>query len=253
MCDEPRLPTPDQLIRMKGPPVEPAASTFAFPRSAVPDEHGKVVVGGDLDPGTVLAAYRTGLVPMRQTTGELAWWSPDPRGVLRLDGLRVSGSLRRALRHFEIRIDTAFEAVIDACAERDEGEYAWITAEVRQAYVTLHRLGWAHSVEAWTIGTPDDPPELAGGLYGLAIGGLFAGESMFHRRRDASKVALIGLVEALAGPGDDARERRLIDVQWLTPHLASLGAVEVPRHEYLALLASALELPLPAALLQDSR
>jgi leucyl/phenylalanyl-tRNA--protein transferase len=259
MCDGPRVPTPDQLtlmgrlVRQPSLPVEPAPSRFAFPPSAVPDEHGKVVVGGDLDPGTVLAAYRSGLFPMRQKTGELAWWSPDPRGVLRLDALRVSNSLRRARRRFEIRVDTAFEAVIDACAERDEGEYAWITGEVRQAYVALHHLGWAHSIEAWTIGTPDDPPELAGGLYGVAIGGLFAGESMFHRRRDASKVALVGLVEALAGSADPEKEPRLIDVQWLTPHLASLGAVEVPRYEYLAVLASALELPLPAAFLRESR
>lgn len=253
------VPTPDQLtlmgrsVRQPSLPVEPPPSRFAFPPSAVPDEHGKVVVGGDLDPGTVLAAYRSGLFPMRQKTGELAWWSPDPRGVLSLDALRVSNSLRRARRRFEIRVNTAFEAVIDACAERDEGEYAWITGEVRRAYVALHHLGWAHGVEAWTIGTPDHPPLLAGGLYGVAIGGLFAGESMFHRLRDASKVALVGLVEALAGTADPGNEPRIIDAQWLTPHLASLGAVEVPRYEYLAMLASALELPLPAVFLRESR
>jgi leucyl/phenylalanyl-tRNA--protein transferase len=235
----------------QGPaPVEPAPTTFAFPPDAVPDARGKVVVGGDLDPGTILAAYRSGLFPMRQTTGELAWWSPDPRGILRPDALRVSSSLRRACRRFEIRIDTAFEAVIDACAEREEGEYAWITDEVRQAYVALHHLGWAHSVEAWAMATPVDPPKLAGGLYGVAIGGLFAGESMFHRLRDASKVALVGLVEALVGPSGPEPESRVVDVQWLTPHLASLGAVEIPRDAYLEALKHALELPVPPAFLR---
>jgi leucyl/phenylalanyl-tRNA--protein transferase len=134
-----------------------------------------------------------------------------------------------------VRIDTAFESVIDACADPSRPG-RWISAEVRDAYVELHRLGWAHSVEAW-----DADGALTGGLYGVAIGGLFAGESMFHRGRDASKVALVGLVAALG-----ADPAGILDVQWLTPHLASLGVVEIPRSEYLRRLAVAVELPLPS-------
>jgi leucyl/phenylalanyl-tRNA---protein transferase len=161
----------------------------------------------------------------------LVWWSPDPRGVLPLDALRVGRSLRRSCARFEVRVDTAFEDVVDGCA--DPGRAGrWITPSIRDAYVGLHRLGWAHSVEAW------DGDGLAGGLYGVAIGGLFAGESMFHRRTDASKVALVGLVERLRDGGAS-----VLDVQWVTPHLASLGAVEVPRAEYLRRVAEAIERP----------
>lgn len=229
-------------------PAEPPPSGFLFPpaATAAADARGKVVVGGDLEPGTVLAAYRAGLFPMRQGDGQLAWWSPDPRAVLTPDRLRVSASLRRAQRRFETRVDTAFETVIDGCADRAEGEYHWITAEVRAAYVHLHQLGWAHSVEAWTIAAADAPSVLAGGLYGVAIGGLFCGESMFHRRPDASKAALAALVELLRDDGRDGAGR-LIDAQWMTPHMASLGAVEVRREEYLVRLQQALALPLPAA------
>lgn len=191
-------------------------------------------VGADLEPGTILDAYRSGLFPMPLgANGPLGWWSPDPRAVIPLDGLRVSRSLRRSCRRYEIRVDTAFAAVIDACADpaRDQG---WISPEVRDAYVELHHLGWAHSVEAWA---PDG--ELAGGLYGIAVGGLFAGESMFHHRTDVSKVALVALVDRLRAAGAG-----ILDVQWLTPHLASLGAVEIPRPEYLRRLARAVAAPL---------
>jgi len=226
-------------------PTEPPPSSFTFPSAESADADGKVTVGGDLEPGTLLAAYRSGLFPMRQKSGELAWWSPDPRAVITLDRLHVSQSLRRSRRRFEARVDTAFEAVIDACADRPSDAYLWITPEVREAFVRLHHLGWAHSVEAWAVATGDEPPILAGGLYGVAIGGLFGGESMFHRRPDASKVALVALAELLH---DDDRggQGRLIDVQWNTPHLASLGAVEVRRQEYLERLEQALALPLPA-------
>ena len=223
-------------------PVEPPPSTFAFPAEATPDEHGRVAVGGDLEPGTLLAAYRSGIFPMRPPGAELMWWSPDPRGVLTAETLRVSPSLRRSRRRFEIRVDTAFADVIEACSERRSGEYDWITTEIQHAFVALHELGWAHSVEAWSR---EDPPELAGGLYGVAIGGFFGGESMFHRRTDASKVALVALVTLLhEGRGD---ENRFIDVQWLTPHLASLGAFEISRADYLDRLGVSLALPLPAA------
>ena len=215
-------------------PVEPPPSAFAFPPPATADEHGRVVVGGDLEPGTLLAGYRSGLFPMRQPTGELTWWSPDPRGIVTARTLRVSPSLRRSRRRFEIRVDTAFAAVVDACAERGPEEYEWITPEIKHAFVALHELGWAHSVEAWSR---DDPPELVGGLYGIAIRGFFGGESMFHRRTDASKAAVVALVELLPDSAD-----AFIDVQWLTPHLASLGAFAIGRSEYLARLERALEL-----------
>lgn len=216
--------------------MEPPPTKWVFPDPAAADDD-LVAVGADLRPGTILAAYRSGLFPMplggRDVGGVPAWWSPDPRGILPLDGLRVSRSLRRSCERFELRVDTAFEHVIDACADpsRDHG---WISPRIRHAYVELHHLGWAHSVEAWS----KDDGSLAGGLYGVAIGGLFAGESMFHRRRDASKTALVGLVERLRKGG-----ARLLDVQWCTPHLASLGAVEVSRRRYLELLAEALARP----------
>ena len=201
--------------------------------------HGDLVaVGADLAPGTILEAYRHALFPM-PVEGEDApgWWSPDPRGVLPLDALRVSRSLRQSARRFTVTVDVCFAEVVDACADprRDHG---WISRDVRDAYVRLHELGWAHSVETWRDG------ELVGGLYGLAVEGLFAGESMFHRERDASKVALIALVDLLRADGDP---RRLLDVQWATDHLRSLGVVEVSRARYLDLLAAALEAPLPPA------
>jgi leucyl/phenylalanyl-tRNA---protein transferase len=221
-------------------PVEPPLTAWAFPPVASADEHGLVGVGGDLEPGTVLAAYRSGLFPMplggRRPIG---WWSPDPRAVIPLDGLRVSRSLRRSLRRFELRVDTACEAVIEACAD-PRRPHGWITPEVRAAYLRLHRMGWVHSVEAWSV----EDGTLAGGLYGVAIGGLFAGESMFHRRADASKAALVGLVELLTEGGPVGR---VLDVQWMTPHLESLGALEVPRVRYLDLLRRALMVPLPPA------
>lgn len=209
---------------MKPPPSE---WDFPDPATAPPGED-VVAVGADLAPGTLLEAYRAGLFPMRLgADGPIGWFSPDPRGIIPLDGLRVSRSLRRAIRRFEVRIDTAFEAVIHGCAHPPR-RGVWLTADVIAAYTELHRLGWAHSVETWA----DD--ELVGGLYGVAIGGMFAGESMFHRVRDASKVALVALVEHLRAGG-----ATLLDVQWVTPHLASLGAVAVSRREYLALLAAA--------------
>jgi leucyl/phenylalanyl-tRNA---protein transferase len=219
-------------------PIEPPATTWALPDPLEADPDGVCGVGADLAPGTLLAAYRRGLFPMHLDgrARVLAWWSPDPRGVLPLDGLVVSRSLRRSVRRYEIRVDTAFDEVIAACAGPRPSGGHWIHAGVIAAYTELHRLGWVHSVEAW------DPESgaLVGGLYGLAIGGLFAGESMFHTARDASKVALVGLVERLHPEG-------VLDLQWVTPHLASLGAVAIPAAEYQARLAHALPLPLPSA------
>lgn len=201
------------------------------PRGA--DDAGVVAIGADLEPGTILAAYRVGMFPMPiRRPRALAWWSPDPRGVIPLDGLKVSRSLRKACDRFEVRVDTAFDEVLDACAD-PRRPHGWIDADIRHAYRRLHDLGWVHSVEAWT---PEG--ELAGGLYGINVGGLFAGESMFHRRTDASKVALVGLVERLRAGG-----ATLLDVQWTTPHLVSLGAIDVPRDRYLELVAEAREVP----------
>jgi len=220
-------------------PTEPPDPGWIFPDPATVDDDDLVGMGADLEPGTVLAAYQRGLfpMPMAESTGPMLWWSPLQRGVLPLDRLKVSRSLRQSARRMEIRVDTAFSEVIAACAEptRDSG---WIDADIVEAYTRLHDLGWVHSVETWQDG------RLVGGLYGVARGGLFAGESMFHRVRDASKVALLGLVEILR---DEYADRRLLDVQWQTSHLASLGAIEVPRPAYTRLLAKALELPLPAA------
>ncbi len=203
------------------------------------DESGVVGIGGDLEPGTLLHAYRNGLFPMHVDRGRtLAWWSPDPRGVLPLDGLRVSRSLRRSCERFEVRVDTAFDEVVASCAD-PKRPHGWITEDIRAAYRRLHELGWSHSVEAWSL----EDGTLAGGLYGVSIGGFFAGESMFHRRSDASKVALVGLVEILREGGVD----RLLDVQWTTDHLASLGAIDVPRNDYIGRLEVALRLPMPPA------
>jgi leucyl/phenylalanyl-tRNA--protein transferase len=168
--------------------------------------------------------------------GPLGWWSPDPRGIVPLDGVHVSRSLRRSTGRFSVTVDRAFEAVMRACGDPAR-PHGWIDDSFVEAYVALHDLGHAHSVEVWGDG-PRGDPELAGGIYGLAIGGLFAGESMFHRRTDASKVAFVALAERLRAGG-----AVLFDVQWCTDHLASLGAIEVPRRRYLELLADAIARP----------
>jgi leucyl/phenylalanyl-tRNA--protein transferase len=167
-------------------------------------------------------AYRHGAFPMPHD-GELLWWSPVQRGILVPSALKVSRSLKRSVRHLSVTVDESFEEVIDACADPTRPG-SWIDSAMRDAYVNLHRLGWAHSVE-----TRNAEGDLVGGLYGLNIGGLFAGESMFHRVTDASKVALVALTEIVG-------DRGLIDVQWRTPHLASLGVVEWPRATYLSAL-----------------
>lgn len=215
-------------------PAEPPPTRWAFPTVDLDSADEIVALGGDLGPGTLLSAYRQGLFPM-PVQGRLAWWSPLQRGVLPLDGLRVSRSLRRSCQRFEVRVDTAFDEVVEACAAPDR-DFGWIDDDIKAAYIRLHRLGWAHSVESW-IGD-----RLVGGLYGVAVGGLFAGESMFYRETDASKVALVALVDLLRDGG-----AMLLDVQWSTPHLASLGVVEIPRSEYLARLSEALTRPLPPA------
>ena len=194
-------------------------------------------VGADLEPGTILQAYRHGLFPMGlgpHGGPPLGWWSPDPRGVLLPGDLHVSRSLRRSLRGFEIRYDTAFADVVAGCAA-PERDGRWITPRIVRAYTRLHELGWAHSVETWRDG------ELVGGLYGLAIGRLFAAESKFHRVADASKAAVVGLVRAM----DEDGKPWLVDVQWRTEHLGTLGVREVSRAAYLQAVTEAVTGELP--------
>lgn len=216
-------------------PIEPPPNRWNLPTPESADEREICGVGADLEPGTLLAAYRSGIFPMRLgRNGALAWWSPDPRGVIPVDGMYASRSLRRSQRRYELRINTAFEAVMQACADPVR-PHGWIDDSFVAAYGALHQLGWAHSIETWHEG------ELVGGLYGVSIGGLFAGESMFHRATDASKVALLNAVELLAAGG-----ATLFDVQWVTPHLESLGAVGIARSEYLRRAAAAIALPGPS-------
>jgi len=216
--------------------VTPTDWAFPDPADAAPGEE-IIGVGADLEPATLLTAYAHGLFPMRLARGgPLGWWSPDPRGVVPLDAVRVSRSLSRATRRFTLTVDTEFESVMRACGDPSR-PHGWIDESFVRAYVGLHELGHAHSVEVWSH-EGAGPPELVGGIYGVAIGGFFAGESMFHRRTNASKVAFVGLSERLRAGGAS-----LFDVQWCTPHLASLGAVEVPRKRYLALLAGAVAAP----------
>ncbi|QLQ11629.1 MAG: leucyl/phenylalanyl-tRNA--protein transferase [Nocardioidaceae bacterium] len=215
-------------------------SLWSFPDLDDPDcdqVPDAVTTGADLEPSTLLWAYAQGYFPMPSPAGQqgLWWFSPRKRGVLPLEQLRITRSLRQSAKRYEVRVDTAFDEVIAACAHPSR-EGAWIDDDIIAAYRSLHDLGWAHSIETF------DGDELVGGLYGVAIGGLFAGESMFYRARDASKVALAGLVELL---GDEHTEHRLLDVQWSTPHLAGLGVIELPRRVYLARLREALQLPLP--------
>ncbi len=212
-------------------PPEPPPTTWTLERP--PDDHPHDVwaLGADLELGTLLAAYRLGLFPM-PVEDHLAWWSPEERAVIRVTGFRAARSLRRAAVEYEIRVDTAFGDVVRGCAD-PRRPHGWIDEDVVVAYTRLHDLGWAHSVEAW------DDEGLAGALYGVGIGGLFAAESKFYRRTGASKAAVLGLIRQLQEAGD----RRIVDVQWATPHLLSLGAVEVSRAEYHRLLDEALELP----------
>lgn len=209
------------------PPIEPPPSRWRMPAPDDADADGLCGVGADLEPGTLLAAYRSGLFPMPLRRRSLGWWSPDPRGILPLDGLRVSRSLRQSSKRFEIRMDTCLREVIVRCGD-PRRPHGWITPAIVDAYTRLHELGWAHSVETFRDG------RLVGGLYGVRVGGLFAGESMFSAERDASKVALVALVDWLRATG-----ATLLDVQWRTDHLATLGVIDVPRATYLTLLRDA--------------
>jgi leucyl/phenylalanyl-tRNA--protein transferase len=196
------------------------------------NEWGLVACGGDLRPARLLTAYRRGIFPWYSAGDPILWWSPDPRAIFELDGLHISRRLQRTLRQdrFRVTVNEAFGEVIRGCADREEG--TWIVPEMMTAYEELHRLGHCHSVEVW------QGDILAGGIYGVALGGFFAGESMFTRVRDGSKVALVHLVERLKRNGF-----QLFDTQCLTEHTARLGAIEISREEYLRRLRRALQVP----------
>lgn len=182
----------------------------------------------ELAPDRLLAGYSVGIFPMAGEDGELHWLAPDPRAIIELGGFRTTRSLRMAVRHgvFELTVNRSFEEILHGCARRSEG--TWISAEIHEAYATLHRMGFAHSVEVWQDGA------LAGGLYGVSIGGAFFGESMFYRVTNASKVAMVHLVERLRAHGFS-----LLDVQFMTDHLRRFGAIEIPRLDYETRLAQA--------------
>jgi len=185
-----------------------------------------------IPPSLLIEGYKRGLFPMGMPDGSVQWFSPDPRGVIPLETFHMPRRLARAMRTVphEIRIDSAFGDVVQACADRPDGDGTWINQEIFDSYAALHDLGVAHSVEVWQEGA------LAGGLYGVAVGCAFFGESMFHRATDASKLALAALVERMR-----ARGFMLLDIQWVTPHLEQFGAIEIPRKEYLKRLAKAVE------------
>jgi leucyl/phenylalanyl-tRNA---protein transferase len=238
----PRFRRAERPLEVDGvaPPPEPVpSSAWLLPDPDQADQDGVVGVGADLAPGTLVDAYRRGMFPWPHPGVPLPWFSPDPRGVVRPDDLHVSRSLRRHLGRsgWTTTVDAAFRAVVAGCAaDRGDGQGSWITPAMARAYGRLHDLGWAHSVEVW------DGDRLVGGLYGVQIGGVFTGESMFHRATDASKVALVDLATRFHAAGG-----RLFDVQLTTPHLRSLGATDLPRAAFLDVLARAQHLPVRLA------
>jgi len=212
-------------------PIPVLSQALKFPDPRLADAEGLVAVGGDFSVDRLLLAYRSGIFPW--TVSPISWWSPDPRAVLEFDKLHIGESLKKVLRKntFKVTIDKAFKQVIAQCAASAPGRTdTWITEEFITAYAQLHERGHAHSLECWRNG------ELAGGIYGVVIGGLFAGESMFHRASNASKVALCHLVEHLR-----RREFQLLDIQMLTPVTKQMGGKTIPREEYLSRLNDAVK------------
>ena len=206
--------------------------SFNFPNPSLADPDGLLAVGGDLEPETLLCAYKNGIFPWFDSDTPILWWCPDPRAILEFDNLYVSKRLARTLRgdKFQVTFNQDFDAVVKGCAYRPE-EGTWITPEVAKAYGKFHQLGHAHSVEVWQNGS------MVGGLYGVAIGGLFAGESMFSTVSDASKIALVALVDRLKHKGF-----QLFDLQIINDHTSMMGATEIPRDSYLARIKTAVKL-----------
>ncbi len=220
-----RVPQADPDRARAPEPVTP--SSWMLPDPPEADEDGVLGVGADLQPSTLIDAYRRGIFPWPHGEGPLPWFSPDPRGLLSLERFKVSRSLRRTLRTsgWTTTVDRAFPEVVEACGSTRADEGTWITTDMARAYHRLHRLGWAHSLEVW------DGEDLVGGVYGVQAGGIFTGESMFHTQTDASKVALLDLLHRL-----HEADGVLLDVQLTTSHLRSLGAIDVPREEFVDLL-----------------
>lgn len=217
-------------IQTKGPPQRLPPPRFDFPDARLADANGLVGYGADFAPETIISAYVRGIFPWPHEDAEMLWFSPDPRGVLPVGGLHISRRLQRTIRSgkFRVTLDAAFERVMLGCADRSEG--TWISPRLIRGYVELHELGWAHSFDVWT-----QDGELAGGLYGVAVGSMFGAESMFHRVTDASKVAMVAMMEHAARIGVT-----LIDIQVLTEHTEWMGGIEIPRDEYLRRLREAL-------------
>jgi len=205
--------------------------SFNFPDPSLADPDGLLAVGGNLEPETLLSAYQQGIFPWFDEDTPILWWSPDPRAILEFDNLYISKRLARTIRtnKFQVTFNQDFDAVVKGCTYRPE-EGTWITPEVANAYGEFHRRGHAHSVEVWQQGV------LVGGLYGVAIGGLFAGESMFSTVSDASKIALVALVSRLKEKG-----YQLFDLQIINEHTATMGAIEIPRDDYLARIKTAIK------------
>jgi leucyl/phenylalanyl-tRNA--protein transferase len=219
--------TDSNIVRFSRAQGDRPVPTWNFGDLVAGDED-LVAAGADLSIGTLIDAYSHGFFPMPLDARNIGWWSPAIRGIIPIGGLIVSSSLRKSCRRFDISVDTRFRDVMQACAD-PRRPHGWINDRFIDAYDELHRSGWAHSVEVLYDG------ELVGGVYGVHIGRLFAGESMFHTRKDASKVALVALVALL-----QEATFSLFDVQWTTPHLVSLGAIDVPRADYLQMLSGAL-------------
>jgi len=210
-------------------PTPLEASVWDFPTLEQMPQDDLVILGADLKPETVIDSYQHGIFPMHievDNKRQIGWWSPQQRGILPLNKINISKSLQKSMKKFHVSFDQAFDQVIDGCGD-DKRPQGWINEEIKIAYKKLFELGYVHSVEVW-----NKNDELVGGLYGVEVQGLFAGESMFHKETDASKTAMVYLVKKLK----DAGGKRLFDVQWQTPHLKSMGVIKIPRKKYLSML-----------------
>jgi len=210
-------------------PTPLEASVWDFPTLEQMPQDDLVILGADLKPETVIDSYQHGIFPMHIEVAnkrQIGWWSPQQRGILPLNKINISKSLQKSMKKFHVSFDQAFDQVIDGCGD-DKRPQGWINEEIKIAYKKLFELGYVHSVEVW-----NKKDELVGGLYGVEVQGLFAGESMFHKETDASKTAMVYLVKKLK----DAGGKRLFDVQWQTPHLKSMGVIKIPRKKYLSML-----------------
>jgi leucyl/phenylalanyl-tRNA--protein transferase len=210
-------------------PTPLEASVWDFPTLEQMPQDDLVILGADLKPETVIDSYTHGIFPMHidvSNKQQIGWWSPQQRGILPLNKINISKSLQKSMKKFQVSFDQAFDQVIDGCGD-DKRPQGWINKEIKIAYKKLFELGYVHSVEVW-----NKKDELVGGLYGVEVKGLFAGESMFHKETDASKTAMVYLVNKL----NEAGGERIFDVQWQTPHLKSMGVIEIPRKKYLSLL-----------------